>query len=384
MIETAYGVVLAKGSDVGALEKRARSKGYEVDRAPSSATIADVFSDEQLSLVTKHLSADDVAGLKSPGGILMVTARGTDGLAVARDLGTLTRDIATAGKGWVIDFETFEIHTAAAFADHIVTSERPDVRKLIVVHGVMGENQMPFLDTGGFSRFGFPALYVREASPAHVSQITHLINGVAQSLLDGGDVSERSELAIDFKKLGWDVGIIEKGTGKAVLTLRWAKEADADADEPLVVELIPPGGRGPEHWAALITECFGAVQDKVASIPADDPELVAAGKRARTELTKLRAHFAKGIPPGEDLTVKARFTGPDDAVEWMWVHVVAFKGTTFEGTLGNEPVSIPNLREGQKVKVKLADVADYLHEVDGASPTGGYSIEVMRKRGYVP
>lgn len=35
------------------------------------------------------------------------------------------------------------------------------------------------------------------------------------------------------------------------------------------------------------------------------------------------------------------------------------------------------------MKVKLADVGDYLHEKAGQT-TGGYSIDVMKKRGLYP
>jgi uncharacterized protein YegJ (DUF2314 family) len=82
--------------------------------------------------------------------------------------------------------------------------------------------------------------------------------------------------------------------------------------------------------------------------------------------------------------VKAKFTDSEDHVEWMWVDVVAFKGNTLEGTLANDPDVITSLRNGQKVKVKLADVGDYLYEKRGGESAGGYSIEVMKKRGLLP
>lgn len=34
--------------------------------------------------------------------------------------------------------------------------------------------------------------------------------------------------------------------------------------------------------------------------------------------------------------------------------------------------------------MKLADVGDYLHETKDGKRTGGYSIEVMKKRGLLP
>src|SRR6185436_11586166 len=92
-----------------------------------------------------------------------------------------------------------------------------DARKLIVVHSIMGGGEQPFLDTAGLRRYGFQELYVAEAATGHVGQITHLINGVAQALLDGGDVNERGEITVDFAKLNWDLGTFPPGTGKATV-----------------------------------------------------------------------------------------------------------------------------------------------------------------------
>jgi uncharacterized protein YegJ (DUF2314 family) len=65
----------------------------------------------------------------------------------------------------------------------------------------------------------------------------------------------------------------------------------------------------------------------------------------------------------------------------MWVDVVSFKGDTFSGTLANEPDLVHTVRPGQKVKVKLADIGDYVHQKADGTTSGGYSIEVFKKRG---
>jgi uncharacterized protein YegJ (DUF2314 family) len=115
----------------------------------------------------------------------------------------------------------------------------------------------------------------------------------------------------------------------------------------------------------------------------DDPELLAAGAKARADLDKLRSHFASGIPPYVRLAIKASFIDDEDRVEWMWVDVVAFRGDTFEGTLANEPQVIESLQDGQKVRVKLAHVRDYLHEKENGARAGAYSLEVFKKKGSI-
>jgi uncharacterized protein YegJ (DUF2314 family) len=132
-----------------------------------------------------------------------------------------------------------------------------------------------------------------------------------------------------------------------------------------------------------VNDTFGAVHDGTVEVKADDPELLAAAAKARADLQTLRTHFKAGIPADETLTIKTRFTD-GDIVEWMWVDVVAFKGDTLEGTLANTPELVHNLKEGGKVKVKLGDVADYMHERKGEQIGGGYSVEVFKKRGMYP
>ena len=148
----------------------------------------------------------------------------------------------------------------------------------------------------------------------------------------------------------------------------------------LVLELVPPGGAGPEFAAKLIDETFGVPPVVVTVVGKNDPELLAAGVKARTDLERLRSRFAEGIPHEEALAVKVRFRD-DDNDELMWVDVVAFRGDTLVGTLASIPQLIKTMRNAQKVKVKLANVVDYLHKKNGQKDAGGYSIEVFNKRG---
>lgn len=103
------------------------------------------------------------------------------------------------------------------------------------------------------------------------------------------------------------------------------------------MELVPPSGAGAEGAAKLIDECFGHEPETVVRLEHGDPDIMAAAEKARADLARLRSHFSKGIPLDERLTIKAMFTDDKGQVEWMWVDVVAFKGSLFEGTLANDP-----------------------------------------------
>lgn len=379
-VETSYAVAVAAGADVAALEKLARERGPSL--AVSRATLAELVSDDALALLARGLSAADLDGLRASPVVIVLRGAGSDGVKLAREIAGVTRDVADAARGWVLDLETFRIHPAARFHAH-VPGARLDARRLIAVHVMQGENQQPYLDTAGLRRYGLPELYVAEAASGQIDALTHLINGAAQVLLDGGDV-DRGELAIDFHRLGWDVNIIEQGTGKAVWKTRWARGRDAaDASAP-VLELVPPGSAGVVGASEMIFACFGAEPDTVTYLAKDDPELLAAAERARADLVTLRRRNPRGLPFDERLTIKAKFTGERGEVEWMWVDVVAMTDGAFEGTLANEPAHIPSLRHGARVKVPLADVADYLREQRGRVVAGGYSLEVMKKRGLLP
>jgi uncharacterized protein YegJ (DUF2314 family) len=376
-VETFIGVAAPAGGDLDSLEKLARekSKTIEVRRV----ALSEMFGPDLLAYVSEKLAPADATGVRASSGVIMLRGAGTDSVAIARDLLSLARELADASHGWVVDPETFQIIPAATFHEHIPAAKL-DVRELVMVNGVTGQGEQPFLESAGLPRYGFPELYVREVGASQISQMTHVINGVSQMLLDGSDVDARGEIEVDFRKLGWDVEIIEGGTGKARVKARWAKVYETDDDNNLVVELVPSAGEGPEGAGKLITECFGSQPDRTSEARADDPELLAAGERARAELRKLQPHFAKGVPVHELLAIKGRFTAPDGGVEWMWVDVVAFKGDVFSGTLNNVPQLIPSLHEGQKVKVKLADVADFTHKTRDGKTVGGYSIEIWNKR----
>lgn len=375
-LDTSYLVALPPGADVAALERlaKARSAAVTVTRlAPR-----DTFNDAAMTYMARPLPAADAAAVLGAEAGLELRIAGPGGQPRARELAVVTREVADAARGWVLDYETLRAYPAAAFHAH-VPGDQPDVRQLIVVRHDSGRGELPSLDTAGLRRYGLTELYVPEVGTGQVDQVTRLINGVAQALLDGGDVDAHGEIAIDFRALAWDTSIIAEGTGTAVLTARWARDPNA-ADDELVVELVPPAGRGPEGLVQVIHACFGVEPDEIRMIPADDPELLAAEARARADLHALRAHFAKGVPLDEELTIKAMFTDGDQ-VEWMWVDVVAFKGDTFAGTLANVPRLVTTVRKGQKVQVKLADVGDYFHERPGAPRAGGHAYAIIEKRG---
>jgi hypothetical protein len=62
------------------------------------------------------------------------------------------------------------------------------------------------------------------------------------------------------------------------------------------------------------------------------------------------------VQPGD--TVKVFFSMKDGWGERMWVDVTAIKGRHISGTLSNEPVGIPRLWSGDKVKFRPEHIID--------------------------
>ena len=373
-VETAYGVAVPSG-DVAALVRLARDKRPNVD--VETSTVRERFDAEQLAYLETDVAPNDFAALMKSTAYLVVSGKSDRPVELARELASAARDVAAAAHGWVFDPEVQQLYTAVEFEQH-VPGVKVDARELIVVHAVTGDT--PFVATVGMARYGLPDLFVPNVSPMHGIPLTHLLNGAAQVLIAGGDVDAHGQIAIDFHRLGWDMNIIGKGTGKAVWKARWGREDGATADDPLGIELVPLQGEGSIGAAKMIDECFGASAEQIFRTEGDDPEIAAAAERARADLVKLRPRFANGIPPGEGLTVKAKFTAADGGVEWMWVSVVAYRGDRFEGMLANVPQLVTSLHDGQAVTVRIADVADYLHAREGAEPAGGYSVEILQRR----
>lgn len=173
----------------------------------------------------RDLPPADATALRATPGVIRILGSGTDPVPLAREIAKVARDVANAANGWVLDPATLLIHSASTFHEY-VPGVRPDIRKLIVVHSSLGGNEQPYLDTMGMTRFGLPELYVAESSVGNAGRVMTLIDGAAQVLIEGGDVNERGEIAIDFRKLGWDAEILENGTGKAVWKTRWSAGHD--------------------------------------------------------------------------------------------------------------------------------------------------------------
>lgn len=91
------------------------------------------------------------------------------------------------------------------------------------------------------------------------------------------------------------------------------------------------------------------------------------------------ARVCSGIPQREAselFSVKAPFRDGRE-VEWMWITLFEMTEDAVEGYLGNAPVNLHNVRQGDRVRVPVSSVVDWVYVV-GDKMVGGFSLKVLR------
>ncbi len=92
----------------------------------------------------------------------------------------------------------------------------------------------------------------------------------------------------------------------------------------------------------------------------------------RAGLAQLRDRFSRGVPPGEQLSVKVPFEiDGGGGRERTWVVVDSWDAAKIHGTLNNDPTAIKRLRAGAHLDVEPGDVTDYAWYKKDGSFEGG-------------
>lgn len=92
-----------------------------------------------------------------------------------------------------------------------------------------------------------------------------------------------------------------------------------------------------------------------------------------------RAAFARGLQPGEYISVTAPFAKASGGSEWMWVEVSKWQGEKIEGVLKNEPYEVPSLHAGQMVQVSQGKVFDYIRRYPDGKQEGNSTAAIIAK-----
>jgi uncharacterized protein YegJ (DUF2314 family) len=126
----------------------------------------------------------------------------------------------------------------------------------------------------------------------------------------------------------------------------------------------------------------------IFTMPGDDPEMVAASRRARQTFKYMWRELSweyRRIVPGLDVAaVKVSFANenPDNGgpeCEHMWLSEIQCDGRRITGTLLNEPEWVTSVAQGDSVAIKLDELGDWMYAVYG-KVYGAYTVNLMRSR----
>ncbi len=155
------------------------------------------------------------------------------------------------------------------------------------------------------------------------------------------------------------------------------------------VALLLPDGMKLVPWdksieAALVSENLleNLTPSQPPVIPIDDnhPKLVAAVATARERFQQFVTAFEnhqrdEDRDPNQQFVVKAPIS-VDGRTEFIWVTTTAIENEILYGTLDNKPVGLPGLSQGDRVRVPVSKLNDWLYTHNDTT-FGGFTIKVI-------
>jgi len=135
-------------------------------------------------------------------------------------------------------------------------------------------------------------------------------------------------------------------------------EAKLSSEDPLA-ELRQP------YYAPILT------------IDHDDEQMQEAVEQARASWPQFVRAFEERGDDHPPFLVKSPFTDGANT-EFMWLEVQSIENGVIYGKLGNEPVNVRNVHEGQTVRTPVDELNDWMCVVEG-EPQGGFTLDVINR-----
>lgn len=266
----------------------------------------------------------------------------------------------------------------------------------ILVPQSVGDKGLLWTTTKGMGKFGLPELEICDAPPNLNTPIGYLINGAAQRLvrssleqaLEAGE-KEPGELTLEpilrvrledvvaARTEELPVPPEEGARGWVDVGLEYRR---GRRDEDSFLRLTPPPGTREKPgvwWSTAISEMFGAGESTLRNVKSDSEAMEAAHLRAMSELPRARQRFAAGLQPGEMLIVKHGFPTGGEMHEYMWLSVNSWRDDRLTCQLMNSPEIRRDLRAGQMVELREADLFDWAVMRPDGEIEGGYTNRVV-------
>lgn len=122
-------------------------------------------------------------------------------------------------------------------------------------------------------------------------------------------------------------------------------------------------------------EALGWSVAPVVEVKADDPAMLAAVEEARRRWPEFVGAFRNPKPGQTNFTVKLPITDGKET-EFIWVSVASIEEDEILGDLGNQPVDLRFMKEGDRVRGKIADLNDWAW-LEEDQMIGGFTAKVL-------
>jgi uncharacterized protein YegJ (DUF2314 family) len=321
------------------------------------------LSDEQKAMLPQ---ATDVT-------VLLLGGPAADAVATYPVAAEAAAALTRATGGAIYDDETRQAYGVGAWEKALEgwKDGGADVPRTTIIHEYR-DGELLRLVTLGMAKYGLPDVSVNQVAAHDSNSMGTLINLVCQTLVEHGVVDTPGSLPVSIAavrnargraSIGGDLR--DGATGQATVALAEAKRESGDADNRLVEITFPgPENSLQERHNAMLSAIFGS-HDSVAMVE-DDALIQTASRRAKQVVLAYKPRYAHGAPPLEHLLVKGPFHRAHGGIEWMWVEVLRWEGSTIHGVLENDPDDVPELKAGARVDVREESIFDYIRvDVDG-------------------
>jgi uncharacterized protein YegJ (DUF2314 family) len=305
------------------------------------------------------------------------------------------RAVARALDGVIFDPELPRLLPVAISAEPLPADGRVEVTEQIILPFSVDERGRGWMTTKGLGKFGLPELEIRDV-PANLDEmLMTLVNGMARHLIartarevNGGrparELLLEPEIRFALQEMAGDDadGPLEAPEGvRGWTTIRLQYNPSRRGSSFLT--LLPPRGfRGtPGVWLnSLLEELFGS-EDTLRGVAADSEAMEAAHVQAVSELPRAKCRFQAGLEPGETLYVKNSFPTGEGGREYIWLVVTTWSGDRLRGQIANDPQVRLDLRAGQEVELREADIFDWMVTCRDGRREGGYTVAVVEREG---
>jgi uncharacterized protein YegJ (DUF2314 family) len=118
--------------------------------------------------------------------------------------------------------------------------------------------------------------------------------------------------------------------------------------------------------------------DGTATVPIGDADMEDAIKQARARLPEFLALARNPTPAMHTFAVKVPIP-TSHGNEYIWVTPFEIKGDDIVGRVSNQPRDTKSLKEGDRLKFKTSDVADWSYRLNGKRK-GNFTSRAIAKR----